>query len=37
MTLALFAFGWFWWRMHPAPKQPTPKMQLIVLDDGGMP
>lgn len=41
MTLALFAFAWFWWRTHkPAPQKTvsaTPRMELIVLDDGGMP
>jgi type VI protein secretion system component VasF len=39
MTLALFAFGWFWWRTHRVvEKKPVlPKLQLIVLDDGGVP
>ncbi|MFT3707993.1 MAG: hypothetical protein QM817_10090 [Archangium sp.] len=43
MTLALFAFVWFWWRTHQnaAPKQPdqTQPISLVpvtVLMDGGV-
>ena len=36
MTLALFAFAWFWWRMHPKPARP-PEVQIIVIIDGGVP
>lgn len=36
MTLALFAFVWFWWRTHQEPTR-APVMvpvQMVVIDGG---
>ena len=49
MTLALFAFAWFWWKTHQQPAPRTPRMVLVKapggddvggkidLTDGGVP
>lgn len=39
MVLALLSSGWFWWRMNArqAPPASGPRLQLITLEDGGLP
>jgi hypothetical protein len=36
MTLALFAFAWFWWRTHRVAAPASAPVQLSTID-GGVP